>query len=179
MVGIESSLMDFVAAKQQGLNWCWAASIQMVLNYYGVDITQEEIVERTYGIDRSGYLPDLPANYNTVHLNLNSWDIDNNGVRYKVSSNIGSGPPNPNILIKELKARRPVVLGYWSGRTSNHLVVITAVKFRIENIKPIIEKIVVRDPSPENIRRRGRKAWEGYNLEQRMKKYWQVRVTKY
>lgn len=180
IVGIEKSQMDFVVAKQHGFYWCWAASIQMVLNFYGVDITQEEIVERTYGVDKSGYLPDWPANNETVHLNLNTGDIDNNGTIYNVSSKIGYGPPGPRLLIKELDAGRPIVLGYQSGRTSKHLVVITAVKFRIENRKPIIEKIIVRDPSPtpENIRRRGRKEWGGYYLAQRMKVYWQVRVTK-
>ena len=51
-VGIPTETFNFVASTQRSTNWCWAASIQMTLNYYGVAITQEEIVARTYGTDR-------------------------------------------------------------------------------------------------------------------------------
>ena len=47
-VGIRTVDFNFVAAAQQQSEWCWAASIQMILNYYGIPATQQEIVTRTY-----------------------------------------------------------------------------------------------------------------------------------
>jgi len=52
--GIPSKDFKYRAApessgRQRQTNWCWAASIQMVLNFHGVDVTQEEIVQRIFG----------------------------------------------------------------------------------------------------------------------------------
>ena len=47
--GILTQQFDFVAAAQQMDEWCWAASVQMILQYYEIPVTQEEIVARVFG----------------------------------------------------------------------------------------------------------------------------------
>ena len=52
--GIPSEEFEFFSAaqstgRQRQANWCWAACVQMVLNYHGLHITQEQVVEKIYG----------------------------------------------------------------------------------------------------------------------------------
>jgi hypothetical protein len=46
-VGIPSFM--FTPAAQQQDEWCWAASIQMILNWYHIPVTQEMIVNQIKG----------------------------------------------------------------------------------------------------------------------------------
>ncbi|HEY0896638.1 MAG TPA: papain-like cysteine protease family protein, partial [Sphingobacteriaceae bacterium] len=47
-VGITARQFNYFASTQRNTEWCWAASIQMLFNYYGVDISQEQIVARSF-----------------------------------------------------------------------------------------------------------------------------------
>ena len=52
--GVVSGEFEFFAAPQQQgrqrqQNWCWAATTQMVLNYHGLYVTQEQVVARIFG----------------------------------------------------------------------------------------------------------------------------------
>ena len=49
-VGIPTSILNVTGNETQHMNqWCWAASIQAVFNYYGHNITQDSINNRYYG----------------------------------------------------------------------------------------------------------------------------------
>ena len=177
-VGIPSETMRYFTASQHNSQWCWAASIQMVLNYLGVDISQEQIVARTYGVETSGNLPNRAGDFQRITGNLNNWSIDNRGRPYVVSSFFGSGAPPPSYLLSELAAGRPVIVGYASGPSSGHAVVITAASWTPSANGPMIRTLVVRDPwpSPENIANRGRVEYTGVSLAQNMRHYWFVRT---
>lgn len=179
-VGIPSGTMSYYAAAQMRTQWCWAASIQMVLNGYGVNINQEQIVARTYSRDPYGNLPNWPGSFQAIHQNLNNWGIDNNGNRYRVTASIGMGAPTPSILVRELSNGRPVIIGYRSGPNSGHAVVVTAVSYVESWNGPIIQSIIVRDPWPNrsNIQNRGRIEYPGAVLASNIQAYWYVRVRR-
>ena len=92
-IGIPSVQMNYMAAAQRNSQWCWAAAIQMVLNYYGVNILQEQIVARTYGTDPYGRLPDWAGRLDAITTNLNNWSIDNAGRTCVVLSTLNWGVP--------------------------------------------------------------------------------------
>jgi len=48
--------------------WYWAASIQMVLNYHGLYVTQEQIVQRVFGLPL-----DTPAYLQHILYALTGW----------------------------------------------------------------------------------------------------------
>lgn len=53
VAGIPSNEFEYFAAPQtdghqRQSNWCWAACVQMVLNYRGVPVTQEQVVQRIF-----------------------------------------------------------------------------------------------------------------------------------
>ncbi len=177
-VGIQSSKMNFYAASQRNSNWCWAASIQMVLNYYGVDISQEQIVARTYGSDPYGRLPNWAGSFPAITANLNNWNVDNAGNPYVVASSMNWGAPTPSVLLRELSQGHPVLAGYRSGPGSGHAVVITAASFLQTRSGPVIASVVVRDPwpSPENVGNYGRVEYPGAQFASVIEAYWYIRA---
>ena len=182
-VGIKSNVLNYYAAKyggnyQSNSQWCWAASIKMVFNCYGINISQEQIVSRTYGTDNYGNLPNWPGSFQAIHANLNNWSIDNTGKQYVVQASIGMGAPKVAYLVNELSSGHPVIIGYKSGANSGHAVVITAVSYTNSYNGPIIQTITVRDPWPsqENLANNGRKIYPGNILANKIQAYWFIRV---
>ncbi len=178
-VGIASNQLNYIASSQENSQWCWAASIQMVFRYYGIDITQSQIVSRTYGTDNWGNLPDWPASFQTIHNNLNNWSIDNNGQYYEVSAEMGKGTPSPAFLVNELSNGHAVILGYNTGQ-GGHAVVVTALSYYPTAYGPQVQSIIVRDPWPSytNIQNLGRIEYPAESLAYNTQAYWSVRVRK-
>ncbi|MDM7859435.1 C39 family peptidase [Alteromonas sp. ASW11-36] len=177
-VGIPSTQMNYFAAAQNNSQWCWAAAIQMVLNYYGVSISQEQIVARTYGVDPYGNLPNWAGSFQAITANLNNWNVDNLGNQYQVMASLNWGAPTPAVLLQELSQGRPVIVGYSTGPNTGHAVVITAASYTMSPSGPIIQSVVVRDPWPsaQNIQTSGRVEYPGAQLASVMQAYWYVRV---
>jgi peptidase C39-like protein len=177
-VGIPSARMNYVAAAQHNSQWCWAATIQMVLNYYGVTISQEQIVARTYGTDLYGYLPNWPGRFDAISTSLNSRSVDDAGRTYVVLSTLNWGAPTPTVLVQELSQGRPVIVSYSSGPNSAHAVVITGANFIPSPLGPMIQSVVVRDPWPSqwNTANPGRLEYVGAQFASLMQAYWYVRV---
>jgi hypothetical protein len=176
-VGIPGAKLNYISATQEKAQWCWAASIQMVLNYYNIDISQRQIVERTYGKDMFGDLPDWAASIQTIHSNLNNWSIDNKGKKYIVNAQFGLGAPEPFFLIEELSQQRPVIIGYQS-EFGGHTVVVTAISYYEGAMGPVIRSIVVRDPllSSCEAEKKGRKEYQASSLTDRITAHWFIRV---
>jgi hypothetical protein len=176
-VGIPASKMNYVASSQAKPQWCWAASIQMVLNYYGVSIRQEQIVERSYGRQANGELPNWAASIQTIHLNLNNWAVDNTGKKYFVNADFGLGAPEAVFLIEELSQKRPVIIAYQSNK-GGHVVVITALSYIESDSGPLISSIIVRDPmtGEESKPNSGRVEYDAITLAKRITAYWFVKV---
>ncbi len=176
-VGIPDSSMDYFSARQLDDQWCWAASVKMVLNYYGVAITQKQIVARTYGTDEFGRLPNWPATYKTIHRNLNYKSIDLNGNKYSVIAKIGKGRPNHIWLINEINSQRPIIISYRTGVKTGHAVVITGLSFVFKKTSPTVNKIIVRDPwtNEKNLANKGRKSYGGL-FANNIDAFWSIRV---
>lgn len=177
-IGIPSVQMNYIAAAQRNSQWCWAAAIQMVLNYYGVNILQEHIVARTYGTDPYGRLPDWAGRLDAISNNLNNWSIDNAGQTYMVLSTLNWGAPSPTVLFQELQQGRPVIVSYLSSPTTAHAVVISGAKIIQSPTGPVLQSVVVRDPwpSPQNVATRGRIEYPSAQIVPFMQAYWYVRV---
>lgn len=178
--GIPSDRMNYFYSEQRRTQWCWAAAIQMVMNYYGVAISQETIVRRSYGSDPFGNLPDWAGSLPIITANLNNWGIDDRGRRYMVTASFGLGAPAPALLLNELSQGHPVIIGYATSFSGGHAVVCTAANYTNSIYGPIINTIVVRDPwpSPENRLNGGRVEYPGLQLASRITGYWIIRVAK-
>ncbi len=177
-VGIKTNQFNFFASSQNNTNWCWAASLQMIFNYYGVSIDQNQIVARSYGTDEFGNLPNWTGSFQLITANLNNWNIDNRGRQYSVTASLHWGAPTPIYLIQELTAGRPVLIGYKSGPNTGHAVVITACSYIQTMNYPVIQTIIVRDPYPnqQNVINLGRVEYPGLNLANLIQAHWYIRI---
>ncbi|MFC5049227.1 C39 family peptidase [Rubritalea spongiae] len=177
-VGIPSHQMQWIASSQRNTQWCWATSIQMILNYYGVAINQEQIVQRTYGVHPNGQLPNWGGSFENMTANLNNWNVDNMGKRYAVSAVFGHGIPNHNIILKELAHGRPILLAY-RHQGGGHAVVLTAATYMQTPQGNQVRSLIVRDPWPNitNRMNRGRVEYNAAQFIQSVQHYWFVRVN--
>jgi hypothetical protein len=132
------------AGKQRMENWCWAACIQMVLNYHGLYVDQQDIVTRIYGaaIDR-------PANGDQIMAALTGWAPDTRGRRSQIYAD------NYNLdaatIINDLDKKWPLIVGLRGARgaATGHAYVMTAAYFSKDQYgQPTIHRVVLRDPFP-------------------------------
>lgn len=179
-IGIRSDILDNNFAMQRNSMWCWAASIQMVLRYYGVTISQEAIVKQSFGVDEWGNPANKPAGFDIMTKHLNKWGVDVHGQHFEIRAMLSPGAPSPSVLLRELSSHRPILISYNSRPRMNHAVVCTAAKITEENGRQVIKSIVVRDPAPykKNIEHHGRIEHRALTLAQKTAAYWLIRVKK-
>ena len=157
----QSVILDdfqFDTASQLQSQWCWAACITMVLNYYDIPCTQEEVVMRTYGTTVN-----YPArNLYQIADYLNGWGMDSHGREVVVEAETYQYAPFEGI-INELGAGRPFIIGVGNGY-SGHVVVCYGVDWISTYEGPYVTNFYVYDPWPDN----GHSQWNTEELNM----YW-------
>lgn len=132
------------AGRQRMQNWCWAACIQMVLNYHGLYVDQQDIVSRVFGV-----AVDRPANGEQIMGALTGWAPDTRGRRsaiYADAYNLDAAT-----VINDLHKKWPLIVGLQGARgaATGHAYVLTAAYFsKDSNGQPTIHRVVLRDPFP-------------------------------
>lgn len=132
------------AGKQRMGNWCWAACIQMVLNYHGLYVDQQDIVTRIFGsaVDR-------PASGDQIMAALTGWAPDTRGRRSQIYAD--NYNLDPATIIDDLDKKWPLIVGLRGARgaATGHAYVMTAAYFSVdERGQPQIHRVVLRDPYP-------------------------------
>lgn len=148
MAGVPTTQFEYFAApqgqgRQRSANWCWAACIQMVLNYHGLRVTQEQIVTKIYG-----GLIDAPADPARVITALSGWvpDIAGNAAYVQAVPYFISAAD----IIRDLTLRWPLIVGLRQQPTA-HAYVMTAVTYSVNAYgQPVLLGVVLRDPWPGN-----------------------------
>lgn len=138
-VACVNDYMEYCHHRQYKDNWCWAACVQMVLDYYGLDVSQSRIVERTYG---DGY--DFTANKNDIIGALNGWYVGGYTVRASYERY-----KNAKVLIDAISSGRPLIIGLNENYSSTgHAYVLSHIFFTRDyngNMTPT--RVVVINPA--------------------------------
>lgn len=162
--GIPTGSFEFVRAQsptggwQRMQNWCWAASIEMVLRFHGVQVRQDEIACQVFGCN-----VDMPATAEHIVWALNGWRIDGSGLRFAVAADpyVASGWQ----LIENLAYRWPLIVGL-RGEPVGHAYVLTAVRYSVDAWgRPVFHPVVLRDPWPGS---QSRQEWSWAAFESRL-----------
>lgn len=143
-VGIPTDQVEGSFEFQKTPVWCWAATIQMALNYYGFDVTQEQIVKNTFGTVRPS-----TANWMQMTNNMNFVGTSQGGDTMMVSASVFVGSPSAEVIINHLKNEKPVIMAFRNQRTfAGHAVLITGVDYDVVNGRARISELIIRDPFP-------------------------------
>jgi hypothetical protein len=124
VAGIEFTRVISVAAQQHKDEWCWAATISMLFDFYGHKISQEDIVRLAYGS-----LADMPAQPTQLTNALNKTWTDGTGSFavatikvFDIQDMIAN--MNSRDIITALSNGQPVVIG-----AEGHAMLLTAIKY--------------------------------------------------
>lgn len=144
--------------RQQTPVWCWAASIQNVLSSYNVQVTQQQVVQATYG--GTANLPLFDPRQAALNLlQANSLVAPQQQV---VHPFFVSGPPRPDVLVREIKRERsPLLVFYQNPSGGGHVVVCYGIEYTGTEMSPIITRVFIKDPFDAS-----EKTWGGNQLAQ-------------
>lgn len=138
-------------AFQQTPMWCWAATIQTLMNFHypNNEIDQCKIVSSYFGTDdcsdpnlalRGGYMPQMKQ------------FLENNDLGMTFSCDYETGPLSVEEIIDNITNCKPIIIQLKLSPFSNstHAVVIMGIWRKTDNFgNPFIE-VVLKDPYPYN-----------------------------
>lgn len=170
VAGVRSDQFEFftapyVSGRQRQENWCWAACVQMVLNYHGLIVSQEQIVQRVFGQQVN-----QAADRNQILQALSGWAFD---LRGRASVIKASPYVWDEAIINDLAYRWPLIVGLKTDSGDGHAYVLTAAQFHYESYftgysyvsRPVLDYVVLRDPSPYA---QSRQVWSWSNFRSRL-----------
>ena len=125
-------------AYQQQNEWCWAACISMVFEYYHHAVDQQRIVKETWGT-----VADMPGMPRDIFRDLNKRWTDDAGKAFQCQGDVYS--VNVNTAIQDLIDDHPLIIG-----ALGHATVLTAIISQVDTATSQyeIEQVIVRDPWP-------------------------------
>jgi len=168
VAGIPTDRFVYIVApemqgRQRQENWCWAACVQMVLNFHGLPVSQEEVVERIFGRHVN-----QPANNSQILIALSGWAPDFRGRPALITATTYVWD---EAVIDDLAHEWPLIVGIENKDGSGHAYVLTAIEFHNERyvrgyqrsfwrgvwenvpvyaVRPVIDNLILRDPWPRS-----------------------------
>lgn len=152
VAGVPTAQFKFFAApntrgRQEESEWCWAASIQMVLNYDGLLVNQPEIVQRVFG-----RLVNHSAQAQQVMKALSGWAPNVHGGYSRIKASpytFGAAQ-----IVSDLAHRWPLIVGLKLQGPKGpigHAVVLTGIAYSAgPGGIPMFRAAIIRDPWPWN-----------------------------
>ena len=140
---VKTSYFKEYVARQEEDCWCWAACVQMVLNYQGVDVGQEELVRRAKGVrvNQAGSAYD-------IQRAADGWRTGSHVIAAKVGNPAGITAQG---IIKDLIDKYPLIIGLeMPGQSVGHAYVLTGISFRQNGNTYQPLEVILRNPWPSS-----------------------------
>jgi len=147
-VGIKKGAFEDNYRAQEMSMWCWATSIEMVLDHSDIAVEAGQIVRLVKG---AGF--NAPGNPFEMVQATNQFVQTTSGKTAVLSGQFVGGHPIPNVMYNHLKRGKPFVLTYQQGWSMGHAVVVHGMDIRIVRgrrgmeIHPVT--YYVADPLPQ------------------------------
>lgn len=144
--GLTTGTVARIQASQQRSQWCWAASVAMILSFHGQSVAQEQIV-----IDRYGQPFDLPATSTSDVTQALERGSDGTGssplkVTLLTLQKTASLHINNLLVLDEMLAHRPLLIV-----RASHAMVLVQVRYeRFPNGAVRVVSGTVIDPAPDS-----------------------------
>lgn len=140
---VKTTYFKEYVARQEEDCWCWAACVQMVLNYQGVSVSQEELVRRAKGIRVNA-----GGNAYDIQRAANGWKTGNHVIVARIDM---ANTANAQTIINDLIDKYPLIIGLnMPGQTVGHAYVLTGISFRKVggSYRPL--EVILRNPWPSS-----------------------------
>ena len=155
--GIDTDCINSITTTQERCDWCWAASIQIMLKYDGLIIAQKDIVSRIFELEPFDNGLDMRVTNEEITECLQKLEMKDeaNKTSYTIQTKVHSKSNSKNIILTELRKKRPVMLSFTTKDDNNevadvisaHIVVITGINYSIQKDKINIKTFMVLDPA--------------------------------
>ncbi len=179
VVGIDEKWMDEFFDDQDMSMWCWAACLEGIFKYGGVDLEQQNFVRREFGrlVNKGGGNGAILRAANFQGVDNSSHDFWSRAKRYDYI-------PTSSDVYRILKNNRPVMLELVTGRdargyiTSSHGVLITSMTYHETLQGPYIHNMILRDPAADTSFEytKGRKNVVPYQILKYIIRFWDINV---
>jgi hypothetical protein len=132
-----------VPVLQRRSQWCWAACIEMICQWYGVPLGQESIVQRVYGD-----FVNWPGDDRVLTEWLNNDWVADDGTEFSMRARVfspamGLGDVSNELVIDDLRNERPLLNG-----SGTHATVVARVDYIDTATGPQVGQVHVIDPYP-------------------------------
>lgn len=133
---------DYVARQEEDF-WCWAACVQMVLNYQGVQVDQEDVVNRAKGrrINEAGTAYD-------IQKAADGWNTGSHIIKARIDN---PRTVSAQTFISDLIDKYPLIIGLrMPGQSVGHAYVLTGISFRKSENSYLPIEVILRNPWPSS-----------------------------
>lgn len=139
VAGPTSLEIDLLAAEKECLNWSWAACLQAVFKFYGLEVKQEQIVKKLFkgapctspnsyallnGV--SGWAPDSGKKFSTVYSQGGVWTNDK--------------------IIDCLANRAPMIVTLQNAQGKKQVYILISIYYTEDGGMKVPDKVIIMEP---------------------------------
>lgn len=140
---VKTSYFREYVARQEEDCWCWAACVQMVLNYQGVKVDQETLVKRA-----KGHWVNEGGTANEIQKAANGWNFGSHTIVARVDNPLYV---TAQTFIDDLIEKYPLIIGLdMPGQISGHAYVLTGISFKKSGATYEPLEVILRNPWPSS-----------------------------
>jgi hypothetical protein len=139
VAGPTSMEIDMQPAEKECLNWSWAACLQAVFKFYGLELKQEQIVKKIFKS-----LPCNEPNSFQVMNGMMGWAADTSK-RFSTVYAQGGVWPNDKI-IDALANRYPLIITLQTAPGKRQAYVLISIYYTEDGGMKVPEKVVIMEP---------------------------------
>lgn len=191
-IGVDPARFSLAYLRSDQKQWFWAAAIEQTLRYYGLEVKQEEMVKRVYGLNPDGSTRTNIGDQTAITETLKHLTVDDQGRSFKAAAIYWQSAPTAQVLQAELSARRPILavlklpenVQYKSGNNAIaacDVVIIDAGDYAPDpDGTPRFNSVELRDPSITwyNPKDAGFQSLTPADIKKKILSYWTIRVTR-
>lgn len=142
VAGPTSQEIELLAAEKECLNWSWAACLQAVLKFYGLEVKQEQIIKRIF----KGLPCNTPNSFQIMN-GLSGWSPDTGR---KFSSVYSQGGVWSNEKIVDCLANRnPLLVALQNSQGKKQVYVLISIYYTEDGGMKVPDKVVIIEPAAD------------------------------
>jgi hypothetical protein len=139
VAGPTSAEIDLQAAEKECLNWSWAACLQAVFKFYGLEISQDQIVKKLF----KGAPCTIPNSYAVLN-GVSGWAPDS-GKKFSTVYSQGGVWTNDKIIAC-LAGRAPMIVTLQNAQGKRQVYILISIYYTEDGGMKVPDKVMIIEP---------------------------------